>query len=196
MVPLPDTRYSLLTRLAEPHDFAAWVEFLETYEGAVLRYCRSRGLQESDARDVVQEVLLAVHHAVNDWRPTGREGSFRNWLLRTTHNLCLKSLRGQTRRDRALGGSGEILNSLTARSDQVSENDEWRRWAFFWAAEQVEREILPVTWQAFVLTAVRGEPPTEVARRLNLRVGSVYAAKCRVLSRIRERIQALTRDDR
>src|SRR5262245_25748155 len=48
MAQLPDTRHSLLIRLAEPSDTAAWLEFLETYEGAVFRYCRSRGLQEAD----------------------------------------------------------------------------------------------------------------------------------------------------
>jgi RNA polymerase sigma-70 factor, ECF subfamily len=185
-------------RLAEPNDSAAWAEFLETYEGAVLRYCRSRGLQEADARDVAQEVLLAVHGAINAWQPTGRVGSFRKWLIRTAHNMCLKSLRAQTRGDRGMGGTSvhELLTDLSARGESLIEDDaEWQRWAFYWAANQVEREVLPATWQAFWLTAVDGEPPAEVARRLQMRVGSVYAAKCRVLDRIRERINELARNE-
>jgi RNA polymerase sigma-70 factor (ECF subfamily) len=188
----------LLFRLAGPDNSAAWAEFLETYEGAVLRYCRSRGLQEADASDVMQEVLLAVHAAMTDWQPTGRAGSFRKWLIRTAHNLCLKSLRAQLRGDRGQGGTGvhEMLHDLSARNASEFEDDaEWQRWAFYWAACQVEREVLPATWQAFWLSTVAGEAPADVARRLHLRVGSVYAAKCRVLGRIRERIQELTRNE-
>jgi RNA polymerase sigma-70 factor (ECF subfamily) len=117
MAPLPPTRHSLLVRLTEPHDSAAWAEFVETYEAPVLRYCRSRGLQESDARDAVQEVLLAVHAAAADWQPTGRPGGFRKWLLRTAHNHCLKSLRKRSR------GDGGVFkdDSQTARFDQYSQ---------------------------------------------------------------------------
>jgi hypothetical protein len=46
---LPDTRYSLLARLSDPGDVAAWSEFIEIYEDAIYRYSRSRGLQDSDA---------------------------------------------------------------------------------------------------------------------------------------------------
>jgi RNA polymerase sigma-70 factor (ECF subfamily) len=199
MTQLPDTRHSLLFRLAGPSDSAAWADFLDSYEGAVFRYCRSRGLQESDARDVVQEVLLAVHGAMSCWQPTGRPGGFRTWLIRTTHNLCLKSLRVQARGDHGVGGTSirERLDDLPAENKLKTDEDaDWQRWAFCWAANQVEREVLPSTWHAFWLTAVEGEPPTAAAHRLNMRVGSVYAAKCRVLSRIRERIGQLSESER
>ncbi|MEX2138978.1 MAG: sigma-70 family RNA polymerase sigma factor [Pirellulales bacterium] len=199
MSQLPDTHYSLLARLAEPADAAAWSEFLETYEGAVFRYCRSRGLQEPDARDVVQEVLLAVHRAIGAWRPSGRPGSFRAWLIKTTHHMCLRMLRTQARRDRSVGGTSVQwqMQELTAAESGIEEDEtEWQRFAFCWAAGQIQREVQPDTWLAFWRTAVDGEPPTEVAQRLNMRVGSVYAARCRVLARILERIQELSRSER
>jgi hypothetical protein len=37
MPTLPDTRYSLLARLAEPADLAAWSEFTSNYEEAIFR---------------------------------------------------------------------------------------------------------------------------------------------------------------
>ena len=91
MPSLPDTRYSLLARLVDPADAAAWSEFTSIYEEAVLRYSRNRGLQDADAREVVQHVLLAVHQAIGDWKPTGRPGSFRAWLARTAHRICLSN---------------------------------------------------------------------------------------------------------
>jgi len=193
---LPDTRYSLLARLSDPGDVAAWSEFIEIYEDAIYRYSRSRGLQDSDAREVVQHVLLVVHEAIGDWRPSGHAGSFRGWLIRTARRVCLRSLRDRSQCDRAVGGSSivEKLHDLAA-PDEADETDErdWQHWAFCWAAGQIEREIEPATWRAFWLTAVEGTEAVEAAERLGMRIGTVYAAKCRVLARIRERVQELSR---
>jgi len=196
---LPDTRYSLLARLSDPGDVAAWSEFIEIYEDAIYRYSRSRGLQDSDAREVVQHVLLVVHEAIGDWRPSGRAGSFRGWLIRTARRVCLRSLRDRSQRDRAVGGSSivEKLHHLAA-PDEADDTDErdWQHWAFCWAAGQIEREIEPATWRAFWLTAVEGIAAVDAAERLGMKIGTVYAAKCRVLARIRERVQELSRSQR
>jgi RNA polymerase sigma-70 factor, ECF subfamily len=197
MPSLPDTRYSLLARLAEPVDAAAWAEFTSIYEQAILRYSRNRGLQNADAQEVVQQVLLAVHQTIGDWIPTGRPGAFRAWLARAAHRICLATLRDRRKCDRATGGTS-VLSRLAEVEDRGSlgedEDRDWEQWAFCWAAGQVEREVAPATWRAFWLAAVDGLPPGEVGARLGMKTGSVYTAKCRVLARIRERIDELSRE--
>jgi RNA polymerase sigma-70 factor (ECF subfamily) len=188
-MPLPDTRHSLLVRLADPADTAAWLEFQELYGLAVYRVARGRGLQDAEAEDVVQEVGLAVYRAMATWRPSGRAGSFRAWLLETALRTTLRGLRNRDRL-RAAGGTSlqlrlaEIPEAPAAASDDA----QWRQWAFCWAAGHVEREVQPDTWQAFWLSAVEGLAAPEVARRLEVPIGKVYASKCRVISRIRARI--------
>lgn len=197
MALMPDTRYSLLARLAEPADVEAWNEFVSIYEQAVFRYSRNRGLQVADAQEVVQHVMLAVHQAVGNWTPTGRPGSFRAWLYKTAHRLCLQSLRDQRKCDRGAGGT-----SVVQRLQQIEDHDSarelaeqaWQQWAFCCAAGQVQREVEQGTWQAFWLAAVDGMPAAEVAWQLGMRTGNVYAAKCRVLARIRERTRMLSRE--
>jgi len=190
MTQLPDTRYTLLTRLADPHDAAAWSEFTEIYKEAIYRYSRSRGLQDSDAWEVVQQVLLVVHNAAGNWRPSGRAGSFRGWLFRTARRVCLRCLRDRRRADCALGGSSvvERLHDLAgpAPSERAAELDR-RRWAFCWAAGEIEREVEPKTWRAFWLTSVEGVAAAQAADELGMKIGAVYAAKCRVLARLRQR---------
>jgi RNA polymerase sigma-70 factor, ECF subfamily len=194
---LPDTRYSLLARLVDPADAAAWSEFTSIYEEAVLRYSRNRGLQDADALEVVQYVLLTVHQAIADWKPTGRRGSFRVWLARTAHHTCLATLRERQKCDRATGGTS-VVSRLREIEDPNSagedEERDWQKWAFCWAAGQVKREVEPATWRAFWLAAVDGLPPGEIAAQLGMKTGSVYAAKCRVIARIRERIRELSRE--
>ena len=42
------------------------------------------------------------------------------------------------------------------------------------------------TWQAFWQTAVEGRSPGDVAAQLGMKIGSVYVAKTRVITRLRE----------
>lgn len=193
---MPDTSYSLIARLSEPADVAAWSDFTEVYEPAVFRYARSRGLQEADAWEVIQKVFIVVHQKIAHWRPNGLSGSFRSWLLRTAHHVCQEVARDVRRCDRSVGG-----DSVDKRLEQVAAMEEdndtnsWEQWAFCWAAGLVQLEVEPVTWNAFWLTAVENVPAAEVAKRLSVKVGSVYTAKCRTMSRIRQLVDELSRSE-
>jgi RNA polymerase sigma-70 factor (ECF subfamily) len=186
MSELPETRYSLLARLGHCTDHQAWSDFVSVYQQAVYRYVRSRGLQDADAWEVVQEVFLAVHHSVDRWSQPGH-GSFRAWLLRIAFNISVDEMRRKQRQAVATGSSSvrEMLALHEAPDDEAERRRQWRQWAFFWAAGEVQRAVTESAWRAFWLTAVEHRDPTEVASLLRTSVGAVYAAKCRVLSRIR-----------
>ncbi len=64
MQDFPDTRRSLLVRLREARDDAAWAEFSGIYEPLIYRLARRRGFQDADARDLCQDVLRAVAGAI------------------------------------------------------------------------------------------------------------------------------------
>jgi RNA polymerase sigma-70 factor (ECF subfamily) len=51
------TRASLLSRVRDVADEAAWREFQALYHDLLIRFCRRQGLQEADAADVVQTVM-------------------------------------------------------------------------------------------------------------------------------------------
>src|SRR5947208_2425676 len=74
------TRPSLIARLGDPADRAAWRQFVELYGGLVYGFARRRGLQDADAADLTQEVFLAVARAAGRWRFDRGRGSFRGWL--------------------------------------------------------------------------------------------------------------------
>jgi RNA polymerase sigma-70 factor (ECF subfamily) len=52
--------------------------------------------------------------------------------------------------------------------------------------EKIEAEFQPKTWQAFLSLAIEGVNPELVAAELGLSLDSVYAAKSRVLRRLRQ----------
>jgi RNA polymerase sigma-70 factor (ECF subfamily) len=187
----PATRRSLIVKLRDPADTAAWREFMAIYEPLIYRLGRRKGLQDADARDLCQDVFRAVAGAVERWDPA--RGSFRGWLSRIARNLLINFL---TRRQSEPRGSGatSVQELLEAEPDDSPSSTalfeaEYRRQLFRWAAEEVRGQFAPTTWQAFWQTAVEDRPPDEVAAELRLSVGAIYVARSRVLGRLRRRIE-------
>lgn len=136
----PETRDSLIVRLADVEDAWAWEAFLAIYEPMLFRLARRWGLQDADARDLVQDVLLAVSRSVDSYeRREGRAG-FRAWLAMIAHHKFADLL---SRRRRQAVGSGQtdIHLWLAQLPDKTSANSRWelelRRELFQWAARTV-----------------------------------------------------------
>ncbi len=196
MSPWPETRFSLIRRLADRDDADAWAFFETHYQQPVYRFARSHGLQPEDAMDVVQEVLLVVHKSAANWKPSGRVGSFRAWLAEAARRVTLQITRQRSRVGRGVGGSGFAMELGNVAADLIanespgnSEDD--RRWSFYCAASLVQKEVNPQHWMAFWLTAIDGRSAEEVASRLSMKTGTVYSAKCRVLAKLKSVIESL-----
>jgi RNA polymerase sigma factor (sigma-70 family) len=193
----PSTQMSLMLRLKKPGDQLAWHEFVSIYEPLILRLMHQRGLQEADARDVTQQVIIAVTQAVDQWEPDGQDASFRRWLFTIARNLSLKFIqRGRIPHDKTRRGVGgtdmlEILDQFEEPEHRtaVEFDDAYRNEVFRWAAEQVKREFRDNTWQAFWRTCVMNESVSEVATRLRMSAGNVYVARSRVLGRLRRTVE-------
>lgn len=188
MAEFPLTRASLLVRLRDPRDEAAWTLFVDLYVPLVYGYLRKRGLQNADAADLSQEVLGAVAGAVGRLEYDPRLGSFRNWLFTIVRRKLSNWRAGQGNR---IGGSGDpsahhLLEQCPAPEQEAEWAFEWERQRFAWACEQVRRDITESTWQAFWRTAVDGQRGKQVAAELGLSVAAVYLARSRVFARLKE----------
>ena len=191
MNPIPETRASLLIRVRDPADQAAWHEFVEIYRPIILRLARQKGMQEADAEDVAQDVLVAVAKAVEQREHDRKRAKFRTWLHRVAHNAILNALtRG--RPDRGSGDSALLAVLNQDESHTGSDSDllrlEYRREVFRWAVRQVRKEFHQATWDAFWLTAVEGLAVDVVAEEFAKNPGAVYAARSRVIRRIQEKV--------
>jgi RNA polymerase sigma-70 factor (ECF subfamily) len=188
------TSLTLLGRLGrDPKDQAAWSEFVARYGPRILRWCRGWGLQESDAQDVTQEVLLKLNGLMARF-VYDPSGSFRGWLKTLTHHAW-RDLMERRRRSGPGGGDGsmeELLGSLQAGEELVEQLDaEFRREVMDRAMDRVRRRVSGRTWDAFRLTALEGLSGSAAAERLEMRVARVYGARSSVREMIREEVRKL-----
>jgi RNA polymerase sigma factor (sigma-70 family) len=185
-----DTRNSLLLRLSDQQDIAAWDQFVTIYQPLIFRLARSKGFQEADAQDVVQEVMLAVSKSIHRWEPDPSKGRFRDWLFRIARNLMINFL--TRRKHKSLGtveSADEMLADLPDPSSSLEATQEfdleYRRGIFLLAADRVRAQVRPSTWEAFRLTAIEDFSIAKAARQLGMKEGAVLVARCRVLARMR-----------
>lgn len=195
MSELPETQASLIARVKDPADAAAWTEFLALYRPVVYRMARAKGLQDSDAEDLAQRVFVSVSHAIGNWQPTADGPPFRAWLFRITRNAILNAL-SRTRPDQPAGSTSvwDLLHDYPVPADESSATflKESRREAFRWAAEEIRPEFSEVTWNLFWQTSVLGKSAEEVAKEHGRTTGAVYMARYRVMQRLKEKVSQAT----
>lgn len=177
------TRVTLLGRLRhEPTNEAAWSEFVTHYGGKILGWCRKWGLQEADAQDVTQTVLLKLAQKMREFTYDPSR-SFRAWLKTIAHHAWSDFLESRQRPGLGSGDSqvANMLNNVEARADLMQHLEaEFDRELLEEATARVRLRVAPQTWEAFRLTALEGLSGAEAAQRIPMQVAQVFVAKRRV----------------
>src|SRR5947199_835828 len=99
------TRPSLLVRLRDARDAAAWARFVDVYAPLVYGFARKHGLQDADAADLTQDVLRRVSQAAGRLEYDPERGSFRGWLFTVVRNALRTFLDRQARQCQGAGGT-------------------------------------------------------------------------------------------
>jgi RNA polymerase sigma factor (sigma-70 family) len=184
------THSSLLARLGQnPTDQSAWSEFADRYGPRINAWCRAWGLQEADAQDVSQAVLVQLAAKMRSF-VYDPSRSFRAWLKTLAHHAWSDFV---TDRAKAMPGRPpDSLSSFPARDDleaRLQEAFDLELLAI--ATERVRSRVAPNTWEAFRLTAMEGLSGAEVAQKLNMQVAAVFKAKSNVQKMLQETVVEL-----
>jgi len=182
------TSPTLLQQVRDSGDQAAWRRFVDLYTPLLFYWGRRRGLQAGDAADLVQEVLSSLVRTLRefDYRP---DKSFRNWLRTVTHHKFLDRVR--KRQEHGRGGDDTSINDPADSDDDCFEEREYRQYLHRRALEVARRDFSDATWQACWLSVTTDRSAMDIAQELGMTEGAVYAAKCRILKRLREELAGL-----
>lgn len=188
-----ETRPSLLPRLRDTEDNAAWSQFVAIYTPLIFGFCLGRGLSETDAGDVTQDVLKSVAGAIPRFEYDPARSSFRNWLFTVVRSKLNNFFAVQARQPRRAGES--TLERFAEREPDRALEESWQRDyqanLVSWAARQIRGEFKAQTWDAFWRTAIDGEAAQSVADELGLSLNALYIARSRVTTRLKERVESI-----
>ena len=188
------TRVTLLHRLnQDPADQLSWAEFVTFYSPAIRGWLTHWGLQEADAQDVAQNVLLRLTAKLPQFKYDPGK-SFRGWLKTLTHHAWHDFVTEAGYRTRGSGDTSVLdqLQSIEAREDLAARVEAtFDKELLEMALVRARARVADTTWLAFKLAALDGLAPQAVADQLGVRVSQVYLAKHRLQKLVQEEIRAL-----
>jgi RNA polymerase sigma-70 factor (ECF subfamily) len=192
-----ETSASLLERLRrDPADQVAWGEFVRRYGPQIYRWCRKWHLQQADAEDITQTVLVRLADRMRSFSYDPAR-SFRAYM-KTLTNYAWYDLLASRRNPGTGSGDSEVLQALEsveARDDLLQHlNAQFDQEVLEQATLRVRQRVEAHTWEAFRLTAWEGLSGAAVAERLGLKVATVFKAKSKVQQLLQEEIARLEGD--
>jgi RNA polymerase sigma-70 factor (ECF subfamily) len=190
MTEFPDTQSLLLANIQSLENREAWAEFVQIYRPVIYRMARRRGMQDADAQDLSQDVLVRVSKAISRWEPQGNI-RFRHWLRKVASNAIISAVTNSKPHGMVDGSAADqILADAPEISATISElDDECFRERYLRAAAIVKVDVSPDTWAAFEQTVVQGRTCEEAAESLGKSLGTIYAARSRILKRLQVEVQ-------
>lgn len=179
----------MLDRLRRPNENDEWSRFVELYTPLLYSWVIKSGVRDQDAGDLVQEVLARVVRKLPEYH-YDHNGSFRGWML----TIALNVHRDQRRRSNARPAEFAVATLEPAAESDAAlefEEEEYRRYLVTRALQIMKADFRPTTWQACWEHVVSDRSAAEVAQELGISEGAVFAAKSRVLRRLRHELQGL-----
>jgi len=195
------TRSSLVQRLHNWNDHGSWLDFFDTYWKLIYAVAIKAGLSEAEARDVVQETVVAVAKQMRDGGYDRTKSSFKNWLCLITRRRIVDHFRKRTdpkvrvspRADHETSSTDTIHrvpDPASLELDSVWE-EEWQKNLLDAAIERVKQQVTPKQFQIFDLSVLRGLPVSEVTKLLKVNTAKVYLARHRVGALIKQETKRL-----
>lgn len=173
--------------MREPANGTSWDRFLQLYTPLLFAFARRLNVYNQDAADLVQEVLTVLVKKMPEFNYSPQL-RFRGWLWTVT----LNKWRELQRRKRPVLAENGLFQTIVAE-DAIEEfsEEEYRIFLVQRAAQLIRSDFKEETWQIFWKCTALEKPAEEVASEMKVSLDAVYAAKSRVLRRLRVELKGL-----
>jgi RNA polymerase sigma factor (sigma-70 family) len=173
------TTGTILDWVRDPSDRSAWDAFAVRYLDRIRSWGRRNGLQEADAEDVAQGIVLLMRDKIGSYDREG--GRFRDWLRTVTRHACMDFFRdAEKRRFQPLSDDPPAREDLHRDLDDQTRTEVLRI-----ALKDVRCEIPPRDWQIFEQTTFQKRPAAELAKEHGIGRSAVYMVKLRVREKVK-----------
>lgn len=182
------TRSSVLRAVANTENEAAWQRFFDLYAGFVFSIARSKGLNDTDADDIVQMVFADLARNLPSFKYDQEKGRFRPYLAALVKWRVIDRLKA-VRRDADLKADFmEEAKSAATTEDEDFEEREWQSAAMEETLRRIKPEVRPEHYAAFVASAVEGQDTDVVTKLYGISRDSLYQIRKRLTVKLREKL--------
>ena len=182
------TRSSVLRAVANTENEAAWQRFFDLYAGFVFSIARSKGLNDTDADDIVQMVFIDLARNLPSFKYDQEKGRFRPYLAALVKWRVIDRLKA-VRRDADLKADFmEEAKSAATTEDEDFEEREWQSAAMEETLRRIKPEVRPEHYAAFVASAVEGQDTDVVTKLYGISRDSLYQIRKRLTVKLREKL--------
>ena len=193
------TRHSLLFRLHDWQDKAAWKEFYQIYHNYVYAIARQQGLPHHDAEDLIQTIFRSMAQRIDEFEVRERRGAFRTWLARQVKWRAQDMIRRRTYEpvpvSEVYGDDGAYhLANLPGQDEDLKHyvDEQWEAQIMGAALDRMRRHANPAHVQIFLLKIENQWSSRQIAREMQLSVPNVLQIIVRMKRRFKEEVNALT----
>lgn len=205
------TRQSLLERLKDRSNQEDWRRFFDTYWRLIHATAVKAGLTETEAEEVVQEVMIAAAKKLPEFTYEPGKDSLKGWLLAVTRwkvNDQYRKRRGLCAADHLahlanaeprLAGTDETARTSTIERvpDPASAEldahweQEWRTNLLSAALDRIKRQVNPAHYEIYHLAVIQGLSSRDTAKALGVNIARVYLVKHRIERLLRAEVARL-----
>jgi len=189
------TRPSLISRVRDPADQAAWSEFDARYRELIFRYGMRCGLSAADSEDVRQMVMMRLVRVLPSFRYDAARGRFHDYLYRV-----MRSVISDFRACPATRGHAVVDDEMIARlADDDGRADgaferEWLDNHLRLALASVRETSDPRSVAVFE-RLLAGASVEQVAAEFEMTADAVHKVKQRIRDRVQARISEQIREE-
>ncbi|MBQ2624383.1 MAG: sigma-70 family RNA polymerase sigma factor [Kiritimatiellae bacterium] len=182
------TRSSVLRAVADTENEAAWQRLFDLYAGFVFSIARSKGLNDSDADDIVQTVFADLARNLPTFEYDRAKGRFRSHLSGLVHWRVNDRLRSGKRDAELKSAFWEEAKSAASAEDEDFEEREWQQAALEEALRRIKPEVRPEHYATFVASAVEGQDTDVVTKLYGISRDSLYQIRKRLTVKLHEKL--------
>ena len=195
------TRLTLLERIKNTEDQAAWYEFHQFYWKLIIGWAKMNGCSDALAKDVFQESMVNLVKKISSFEYDLQKGHFRSFLKTIVTRRVKDAFRregryiaeGQDRSDEDRLECSKLENIPDLSSaDDIAMDKIWVETALSQALKRTFAKVDPLTYKSFCLHVLDELPVDEVAKKLGIsRERNIYEHKRRVMEILKREFKAV-----
>jgi RNA polymerase sigma factor (sigma-70 family) len=194
------TRASLIESIKNIDDHQSWSQFVSIYGQLIRRLGLSACLNEDEADEVVQDVLISVARHIGSFKYDPKVSSFKNWLSKMTRWRIQSQRRKRWRQKLTIGNDPDDSRSTglleripSPPSDNVLDA-EWAREMFEAAIGRVKKKVDAKQYQMYFLHVLKARDVADVCCQLKVNRGQIYLAKFRIQRAIEKELSLMAKE--